>query len=226
MGIALDWGEETINSLIGVWQGFIDFLPNLLGAIIVFLIGWIIAVAIGKLVAEILKRIQFNKIFETGDWKKALQRADIKVDASAFIGAIIKWVLMIVFLVVAVKILGFRDLEGFFNEVLRYLPNVVVASFMFVIAVIIADIVEKVVRAAIEGSKMGQGPVVGAIVKWSIWILAIFAILIQLGIAETLVTTIIQGIVALIVIAGGIAFGLGGKDAAAEVIQSLKNKLQ
>ena len=97
---------------------------------------------------------------------------------------------------------------------------------MFVVAVIIADIVEKVVRAAVEGAKMGSGPVVGAIIKWSIWILALFAILLQLGIAEALITTIVQGIVALIVIAGGIAFGLGGKDAAAEVIQDLRNKLK
>ena len=226
MGIALDWGQETINSLIGIWQDFIDFIPALIGAIIVFLIGWIIAVAIGKLVAEILKRIKFNKIFETGDWKKALEKADIKVDASAFVGAIIKWVLLIVFLVVAIKILGFRELEAFFNDVLSYLPNVVVAAFMFVVAVIIADIVEKIVRATVEGAKMGSGPMVGAIIKWSIWVLALFAILLQLGIAEALITTIIQGIVALVVIAGGIAFGLGGKDAAAQVIQDLRNKLK
>jgi Mechanosensitive ion channel, conserved TM helix len=226
MDTALNWGQETANSLLGIWQDFINFIPALIGAIVVFLIGWIIAVAIGKLVAEILKRIQFNKIFETGTWKKALERADIKVDASAFIGAIIKWVLLIVFLVVAIKILGFSQLESFFNDVLSYLPNVVVAAFMFVVAVIIADIVEKVVRATVEGANMGSGPVAGAIIKWSIWILAIFAILLQLGIAEALITTIIQGVVALIVIAGGIAFGLGGKDAAAEVIQDLKNKLK
>jgi len=223
---ALDWGQETANSLIGIWQDFIDFIPALIGAIIVFLIGWIIAVALGQVVAEVLKRIKFNKIFETGEWKKALEKADIKVDASAFIGAIIKWVLLIIFLVVAIKILGFKELEDFFNKVLAYLPNVVVAAFMFVVAVIIADIVEKLVRAAVEGAKMGSGPMVGAIIKWSIWILAIFAILLQLGIAQTLITTIIQGIVALIVIAGGIAFGLGGKDAAAEVIKDLKNKLR
>ncbi len=97
---------------------------------------------------------------------------------------------------------------------------------MFVVAVILADIVEKVVRAAVEGAKMGSGAIAGAIIKWSIWVLALFAILLQLGIAEALITTIIQGIVALIVIAGGIAFGLGGKDAAAEVIQDLRNKLK
>lgn len=224
--VVLDWLDATKIALQDIWGDFIDFIPNLLGAIVVFLIGWIIAVAIGKVVAEILKRIQFNKIFEAGEWKKALQKAEIKVDASAFIGAIIKWVLLIVFLIVAIQILGFTQLRDFFNDVLAYLPNVVVAAFMFVVAVIIADIVEKVVRAAVEGSKMGYGGVVGAIVKWSIWVSAIFAILLQLGIAEALVTTIIQGIIALVVIAGGIAFGLGGKDVAAEMLQEARNKLR
>ena len=224
--MVLDWLDATKLSLQSIWQGFIIFIPNLLGAIVIFLVGWIIAVAIGKLIAEILKKIQLDKVFETGEWKKALQRADIKVDVSAFIGAIVKWVLMIAFLIAAVQILGFSQLETFFNRVLAYLPNVVVAAFMFVIAVIIADIVEKLVRAAVEGAKMGQGPIAGAIVKWSIWVLAIFAILMQLGIAQALVTTIIQGLVALIVIAGGIAFGLGGKDIAADILQDLRNKLK
>jgi len=224
--VVLDWLDVTKISLQNLWQDFINFLPDLLGAIIVFLVGWIIAVAIGKLVAEVLKRVHFNKIFEAGDWKKALEKAEIKVDASSFIGAIVKWVLLIVFLIAAVQILGLSQLRDFFNRVLAYLPNVVVAAFIFVVAVIIADILEKVVRAAVEGAKMGSGAIVGAIIKWSIWIFAIFAILLQLGIAETLVTTIIQGIVALIVIAGGIAFGLGGKEVAAEVVQDLRSKLK
>lgn len=211
---------------MNLWLGFIDFIPRLIGALVVFLIGWLIAIAIGKLVTEILKRIKFNRIFEKGGWKTALEKAEIKVDASGFIGAIIKWVLMIVFLAAAIEILGFVQLTGFLTRVLGYLPNVIVAAFIFVIAVIIADILEKVVRAAVEGIKIGYGQVVGAIVKWSIWVFAILAILLQLGIAEDLIKIIIQGIVALVVIAGGIAFGLGGKEVAAEILQNLKTKFK
>lgn len=225
--VVADWFDTTVIALKNLWQGFIDFIPNLIGAIVVFLIGWVISVAIGKLVAEILKRIKFNRIFEKGGWRTALEKAEIKVDASAFIGAIVKWVLLIVFLAAAIEILGFEQLTIFLTEkVLPFLPHVVVAAFIFVVAVIIADILEKVVRAAVEGAKLGYGQVVGAIVKWSIWVFAVFAILLQLGIAESLITIIIQGIVALIVIAGGIAFGLGGKDVAAEILQNLRDKLR
>jgi len=222
-----DWIDITIESLKNVWQGFIDFIPRLIGALVLFIIGWIISVAIGKLVAEVLRRIKFNRIFEKGGWKTALEKAEIKVDASGFIGAIFKWVLMIVFLAAAIEILGFVQLTGFLTDVLNYLPNVVVAAFIFVIAVIIADILEKVVRAAVEGVKVGYGQLVGVIVKWSIWIFAILAILSQLRIEAAnwiidLVKIAFIGIVAMI----AIAFGLGGKEVASEILQNFKNKLK
>ena len=224
--IVTNWLDTTIIALKNLWVGFIDFIPNLIGALLVFIIGWIIAVAIGKLVAEVLKKIRFNQIFEKGNLKTALEKAEIKVDASSFIGAIVKWVLLIAFLIAALQILGLNQLERFFVDVLNYLPNVVVSAFILVVAAIIADILEKIVRATVEGVKAGYGQIVGAIIKWSIWIFAILAILLQLGIAEDLVIIIVQGVVDLIVIAGGIAFGLGGKEIAGEIARDIREKLR
>jgi len=217
--------DITIFALKDLWYGFIDFIPNLIGALIVFLIGWVVSVAIGRLVIEILKKIKLNRIFEKGNWKTALEKAEIKVDASAFIGAIFKWVMLIVFLLAAVEILGLYQFADFLTGVLGYLPNVIVAALIFVVVVIIADILEKIVRAAVESAKVGYGNLVGAIVKWSLWVFAIMAILYQLKIAPALIQTIITGVVALIVIAGGLAFGLAGKEFAAEILQSLKKKV-
>ena len=224
--ILTDWWATTVDALENLWVGFIDFIPSLIGALIVFIIGWIIAVAIGKLVAEVLKRIKFDRIFEKSGWKNALEKAEIKTSASSFIGAIFKWVLIIAFLIAAVQILGLGQLRDFFVDVLNYLPNVIVAAFIFVVAVIIADILEKIVRAAVEGSRMGSGQIVGTIVKWSIWIFAILTILYQLGIGKVFMADLFRGIVAMIVIAVGLSFGLGGKDVAAEILQDLRNKLR
>ena len=224
--MVLDWYSATLEALQGLWQAFLIFIPKLVGAIIIFIIGWFIAVAVGKVISEILKRIKFNQIFERGVWKEALEKAEFKIDASGFIGAICKWILAIVFLLAAVEILGLVQFADFLIKVLAYLPNVVVAALIFVVAVIIADILEKVVRAVVEGAKVGYGQVVGAIVRWSIWIFAILAILIQLKIAPSLLQALFIGFVALIAIAGGIAFGLGGKEVAAELLQNLKKKLE
>lgn len=224
--IVTNWLDTTVVALNNLWQGFIGFIPNLIGALIVFIIGWIVALAIGKLIAEVLRKVRFNQIFEKGGWKGALEKAEIKVDASEFIGAIIKWVLMIVFLAAAIEILGFDQLTLFLTaDVLPFLPNVVVAAFIFVVAVIIADVLEKVVRASVEGVKAGYGSVAGVIVKWSILVFAILAILYQLGIGAVFMADLFKGVVAMIVIAVGLAFGLGGKEVAGEIVREMKDKL-
>ncbi|MEK7503753.1 MAG: hypothetical protein AAB577_02105 [Patescibacteria group bacterium] len=222
----LDWYSVTVEALQNLWQGFVEFAPALIGAIIVFVVGWVISVFLGKLVAEILRKIRFNQIFEKGNWDEALAKADIKVDASAFIGAIIKWVFAIVFLMAAVEVLGLKGFAGFLSNVLGYLPNVIVAAFILVVTVIITDILEKVVRAAVESIKVGYGQVVAAIIRWSIWIFAILAILIQLKVAPSLIQTLFTGLIAVIVISAGLAFGLGGKEIATDVLRDLYKKLK
>jgi len=224
--MVLDWYYVTIQALQNLWQGFLSFIPVLLGAIIVFVIGWFISVGVGKLITEILKRVKFNQIFERGGWKSALEKAEIKVDPSGFIGAIIKWILVIVFLLAAVEILGLIQFAGFLKSVLAYLPNVIVASLIFVVTVILVDIVEKIVRAAVESIKVGYGAIVSAVIKWSIWVFALLAILHQLGIAKPFMETLFTGLVAMLVISLGIAFGLGGKEVAAEILQDVKRKLK
>ena len=224
--MVLDWYYVTIQALQNLWQGFLSFIPVLLGAIIVFVIGWFVSVGVGKLITEILKRVKFNQIFEKGGWKSALEKAEIKVDPSGFIGAIIKWILVIVFLLAAVEILGLIQFAGFLKSVLVYLPNVIVASLIFVVTVILVDIVEKIVRAAVESIKVGYGAIVSAVIKWSIWVFALLAILHQLGIAKPFMETLFTGLVAMLVISLGIAFGLGGKEVAAEILQDVKRKLK
>ena len=221
-----DWGIVTLQALQGLWQGFLDFIPVLIGAIIVFVIGWFIACGVGKLITEILKKLKFNRIFEKGVWKEALEKAEFKVDASGFIGAICKWILAIVFLLASIEILGFVQFADFLKNVIGWLPNLIVATAIFVVAAIVAEFLEKIVRASVEGIRVGYGHLVGVIVKWSVWIFAIIAILMQLGIAKELIMTLFTGTVALIVISGGIAFGLGGKEVAGELLRDLQKKLK
>ena len=224
--MVIDWYVVTLNGLQDLWQGFIGFLPALVGALVIFVIGWFISAGVGRLVSDILKRIKFNQIFERGNWKNALEKADVRVDPSGFIGAIFKWVLVIVFLLASVEILGLNQLAVFITDVLAYLPNVLVASLIFVVAVIIADIVEKVLRTAVESTQVGYGHIVGIIVRWSIWVFAAIAILTQLGVTPVLWQTLFTGLVALAVVAGGLAFGLGGKEVAGQWLQDMNRKLR
>jgi len=221
-----DWTTVTLQALQNLWQGFLNFIPKLIGAIVIFVIGWFISVWIGKLVAEILRRLRVDKIFEKTKWEQALEKAEFKMKMSDFIGGIVKWVLVIVFLLAAVEILGLVQFAAFLRTIVSWLPNLVVAAAIFVVAVIIADISEKLVKAIVGKMDVKYVNFVGAIVKWAIWIFAILAILAQLGVAPEIIQILIGGFVALIVISCSIAFGLGGKDLAREFLEGLRNKFR
>lgn len=210
-------------------QDLIAFIANLVLAIVVFIVGYLISVGVGRLITEILKSVKFNKLFEKEGWRHALQRANVEVNPSEFIGAIFKWVFVIVSLLVAVDILKLTAFAGFLVEVLNYLPNVIVAVLVFVVAIIISDIVGKIVRATVERLKVGYGFLAASIVKWALWIFTFFLILDQLlpasTIVKTLYTSIVYGIVGALALGIGLAIGLGGKSTAEKVISDMYRKI-
>ena len=222
----IDWLTVVQPSL----QQFVSFMVRLLLALVVFIIGYLISIGIGKIIAEILKSVKFNKLFEKEGWRKALQRANIDVNPSDFIGGIFKWVLVIIFLLVVVDMLGLTTFAGFLMQVLNYIPNVIVAVLVFVVAIIISDIVEKIVRATVERLKLGYGFVAASIVKWAIWLFAFFLILGQLlpnnPLIVTLYTGIVYGVVGALSLGFGLAIGLGGKDTAAKIISDMHRKIE
>jgi len=221
-----DWSGITLLSLQEFWHGFLGFMPNLIGAIIVLLIGWFIADWVGKLVTEILKKLKFDKIFERTQWQDALQKADFKVSVSYFIGELTQWILMIVFLLASVEILGSYQLSVVISKIVNWLPNLVVVVSIFVVTVIIAEFAKKIVQALVEKAGVSNAKFVASITQGAIWIFAIFAILIQLGIAEELIQILFTGIVFLVVISCSIAFGLGGRDLAKDILEGLRGKLK
>ena len=221
-----DWSSVTLKALQDLWYGFAGFVPKLIGALIVFIVGWFIAAWIGKLVAEILKRIKFDKLFEKTKWEEAMQKAEFKISMSGFVGGLVKWILAIAFLLAAVEILGMSQFAGFLKDILAWLPNVVVAAAIFIVAVIVADILEKLVKAVVGKMDVKYVNWIGSVVRWSIWVFAILAALSQLGIGSDIIQILVTGFVALIVISGGLAIGLGGKDVAKEMLESMRNKLR
>jgi hypothetical protein len=211
-------------------QQLVSFIANLVLAIVVFIIGYLISVGIGKLITEILKSVKFNKLFEKEGWRKALQRANVEVNPSEFIGAIFKWIFVIISLLIAVDVLRLTAFAGFLTQVLNYLPNVIVAVLVFVVAIIISDIVEKVVRATVERLRVGSGYIASSIVKWGIWIFTFFLILDQLLpsslLIKTLYTSIVYGVIGALALGIGLAIGLGGKETAGKIISDMHRKME
>lgn len=226
MTILQEWSSITVEKLQDLWGGFLNFIPELIGAIIVFVVGWIIAAWIGKIVTEVLKRAKFDKIFEKTKWDEAFEKADFKMDMSSFLGNLVKWILVIVFLSAAVEILGLTQFAIFLGTIVAWLPNLVVAAAIFVVGVIIADFAEKLIKAVVSKMNVKYVNLVGAVTRWAIWIFAGLMILSQLGVGGEIIQIIVSGFVALIVVSSAIAFGLGGRDLAREILEDARAKMR
>lgn len=221
------WTEITLAALQELWMGFILFIPRLIGTTVIFLIGWFLANIIGRVISEILRRIKFNSIFERAGWQDTLEKAEIKTKPSEFIGAIGKWIVAIVFLVSAIKIL-FADhhfrLE-FLDKIVNWLPNLIVAVVIFVIASIVADILGKIIQASVRRTGLGYARMLGMGTRWAIYILAGLMILRQLGVTPTIIDIIVMGLVGSFMLAFGLAFGLGGKEVASKILEDLRKEI-
>ena len=209
-----------------VWVSIISFLPMLLAAIIVFIIGWFLSIGIGKLVSEILRKLGFNNIFKRTGWDNAFSKADIEVDPAQFIGVITKWIFVIIFLMIASDIIGWISFSLLLGQIVLWIPNLLVAIVILVVAIILADILEKIVKATVERMGVASATFLGALTKWVIYIVASLAILSQLNVAQNIVNAVVIGIVATFVIALGLAFGLGGREEAGRVLKTIRERVE
>ena len=219
------WTEVTINAFQTLWESFIVFLPSLLGALIVFFVGWAIAVGLQKLVTQILRALRIDPILEKVGTHRFFERAGIKMDFSGWIGTFVKWFLIIVFLLAATDILKLQEVSVFLRSVLAYIPNVVVAIIVFLVSIWFAGVLRKIIQASVAASNIKASAFLGALSYWALVIFGLFAALIQLGIAPVLLQTIITGVIAMLAIAGGLAFGLGGKEQANSFLNKLRKDI-
>jgi len=221
------WGEVFSQSLIGLWYGFINFIPGLLGAIIIFIIGWLVATVLGKAITQLMAAIKVDKLFETAGANDFMSRAGLKLNVSGFIGGLVKWFVVIVFLMASLQIIGLTQVNDFLREaVLYYLPKVIIAALVLIIATVLADAVKKYVKAAAQSANIRSANMLGSISLYSIWIFALIIALSELGIATAFMQILFTGLIAALAIALGLAFGLGGKDAAGRAIDKVSNDLK
>lgn len=221
----VNWLDITLFALQGAWKGFIYFLPNLIGAIIVLVIGWLISIGVGKLVTRFLNICRFNQFLERFGWKESLEKAEIKFDTPEFLGTLVKWCLIIVFLMAAADILGLAQFSGFLSDVLWYIPNIIVSALIFVVAVIIADLLERIVKGSTQKAGVAHAKFLGETVRWAVLVFAAIAILLQLGVAETMINALVIGFIGMLALAGGLAFGFAGKDEAHDLLKRLKKRI-
>ena len=215
-----NWGEVFSQSLIGLWYGFVNFVPGLLGAIILFIIGWAVGSIVGRAITQLVAALKVDKLFESAGANAFMNRAGLKLNVSGFIGGVVKWFIIIVFLMASLQILGLTQVNDFLREaVLYYLPKVIIATLVLVIATILADAMRNLVKSSAQAAGVRSANMLGSVTMYAIWIFAFIIALSELGIATAFMQILFTGVIAMLAIAGGLAFGLGGKEAAGRAVE-------
>lgn len=221
-----DFGDVVIASLQNLWNIFVAFLPNLIVALIVFIIGWVIAAALGRVVTQIIRALKIDSLFEKLGLRRPVERAGLRLDIGHFIGQLVKWFLILVFLMAATDILGLTQVTDFLQVVLFYIPSIIVAVIILLLGVMLAEFTQRLIRASVDAAGLMSAGFLATLAKWAIFIFALFAALDQLGVANTFIITVLQGLVAMLAIAGGLAFGLGGQNAAKDFISRVRDEMK
>lgn len=220
------WSEVLTQSFQGLWGGVVSFIPNLVVAIVIFIVGWLVGALFGRAVAQIIRSLKVDNALKGAGLEKAMNRAGFRLDSGKFVGALVKWFIIVVFLVASLDVLGLNQVNVFLQQVvLLYLPQVIVAVFILLVAAVIAEAVQSTVMGAAKAAHMKSANFLGTFAKWSIWVFAILTALFQLGVASAFVQTFFTGIVLAISLGIGLSFGLGGQQEAANYLSRLRKEI-
>lgn len=225
MNIFSVWKEALVGSFKHLWNGLGGYLPMIVAAIIIFVVGWIVASLAGKLVAKLVRMLKVDDVLRGTEVERVINRAGFTLNIARFVGGLVEWFIIVAVFVSVFDVLQLTVINLFLLQVLYYVPNIIIAVVVIVIAAVVGEFLQKVVRGSAAAAGMKASTLVGSVAKWAIWIFAIFVAISQLGIASSLFDTLTMGIVVALAIAFGLAFGLGGQQAAAEIIAKVRKGL-
>jgi hypothetical protein len=212
-----DVGTAIVTGIAAAFASLFSALPSILGAIIVLVIGWIVAGWIGGLLARGLRMIHFDQLADRAGVTTFLERSDIAADPAGVIGGLVKWYVRLVFVLMAANAVGLTAVATVVNEILAFIPNLIVALFILGAFAWLASLTRGVVRGALGGSGMPNADAIGTLAYVTVFAFGVVAAADQIGVAATLVNTLFIGVVAAIALAFGLAFGLGGREQAAQI---------
>ncbi|MFH1187391.1 MAG: hypothetical protein V1688_00855 [bacterium] len=213
--------SSVVSATQTLWDKLMWLIPSLLVAIFVVLIGWMIASILGSAMEKILNKLQINKAADSLGISKALSELSLGSNISKFAGLTVKWFIAIVFFLAASDILQLTQVTDFLNKILLYIPNILAAVLILAAGILLANIVSKIIHKSAKVSGFISPSILGKISKWAILIFALLAALVQLGVAANLIETLFTGFVVMLALAGGLAFGLGGRDKAKDILDKI-----
>ena len=219
-----NWDNLIVGPVREMLTKILAYLPVLLGALIILIVGWIIAKAIRRLIDMVLKAIRFDALADKAGITAILKKGDLKITAREVISGLVYWLVIIMVLVMVVNALGLPKASDVLTTLFAYVPNVIAALFVMIVALFLASFLSGIVRTAAGNANLPKPEIFAGVSRWAIIIFAATIALEELGIAPLLVTTTFNIILGGVCLALALAFGIGGKDAAARYLEELRKR--
>ena len=220
MPVVTNWLQAVMVSIAAALMTFLSFLPALIGAIVILVIGWILAGFVARLVTGLLERIGFERAAERTGVTGFISRTGAgTIRASWVIGELIKWFIRLIFLEAAASAIHLTAVTDIINRIVLFIPNLVVALLVLMIGALIARFVGDLVRGSASEMGFGSPNLLATISRFAVMAFAVIIAVNQVGIAAALVNTLFMAVVFAIALAVGLAFGLGGRDTASQMWQ-------
>lgn len=224
--IVQSWVDVLQQSFANLLANVVNFIPNIVFAIIIFMVGWFIGGLLGRVIAQAVRAIKVDQALRSAGVGDVVSRAGYSLDSGAFLGALVQWFVIIVFLMWALQVLALTPVTLFLEQVVvSFLPQVIVAVLIVLIGAVLAELAQNVVTGGARAAGIRSAGFAGALARWAIWVFAIAVALSQLGIGAQYFQTLFMGIVVALALAFGLAFGLGGQEAAARFIEKTRSDL-
>ncbi len=218
------WNNLIVGPVREMLTRILGYLPVLLGALVILIVGWIVAKAIKRLIEVVLRTVRFDTLADKAGITTILKKGDLKITASQVVSGLVYWLVIIMVLVMVVNALGLPKASDVLASLFAYVPNVIAALFVLVVAMFLATFVSGIVHTAAGNANLPRPEMYAGVSRWAIIIFAATIALGELGIAPLLVTTTFNIILGGVCLALALAFGLGGKDAAARYLEELRQR--
>ncbi len=220
--IWLSWGDVFNASLQELWWGFIQFTPKFLVAVILFMVGWLLGNVVARALEQVFGSLKVDNLFRTVGADDTLRKAGMNLNSGHFVGQVAKWFVVVVFLIPSLDLVGLSSIKDFLQyDVLGFLPRVIVAALILIIATMVSEALSKAATATAKSMNLSSANMLGAVAKYSVWVFAFIIALGQLGVADYYMSVLFTGIVAMLSFGGALAFGLGGKEHASRFLSKL-----
>jgi len=218
------WTDVTTTAIQNAWAKVVAFLPNVIGALLIIIVGLVVAAALKRLIVELFKVLKIEDFSEKIGFAGILRQAGLETTLTAMVATFVKWVVIIVFLLPAAEVLNLNQISKLFYDVLGYIPNVIVAVAILFFGTLLADFVASLVRGSASLAKSKSAKLLAGVAKYAIVVFSLLMALGQLKIATEFLQILMWGVVGFFVISGAIAFGLGAKGVAEKIIEEFYNK--